>query len=144
MEETKSKTKKDKSSPAQRYFYALGSRKTARARVWLTKGKGEIEINGKKAEEYIKNDLFLSAIKDPLKLTNTLGKFDIRVKVKGGGKSSQTEAIRHGISRALVNYDKDLKPTLKEAGYLTRDPREKERKKYGLKRARKAPQYRKR
>ncbi len=158
MAETKKSTKKDlpkketEESPeketllkskAKKYFYGVGGRKTSKARVRLYKGKGELQINNKKAEEYLSRSL-VKLIKEPLVLTNTKDKFDIIIKVSGGGSKGQAEACRHGISRALVIYDKGLKLTLKKAGYLTRDPREKERKKYGLKRARKAPQYRKR
>ena len=127
-----------------KYFYGVGGRKTAKARVRIYKGKGEITINGKKAEEYFKNDLLIKIIDKPLTLTNNSNKFDLLIKVVGGGKRGQADAIRHGISRALVSFNQELKTTLKKAGFLTRDPRIKERKKYGLKRARKAPQYRKR
>lgn len=128
---------------AKKYFYGVGGRKTSKARVRLYKGKGELTINNKKAEEYLTKSLVKLA-KEPLLLTNTKDKFDIIIKVSGGGSRGQAEACRHGISRALVVFDNGLKLTLKKAGFLTRDPRAKERKKYGLKRARKAPQYRKR
>jgi small subunit ribosomal protein S9 len=144
IKKTQKVTTSVKQDKKKKYFYASGSRKRARARIRLYKGKGNIIINNKKAEEYLTNNLLDKVIKEPLLLTNTKDKFDISVKVTGGGKCGQAEAMRHGISRALVVYDQELKPTLKKAGYLTRDPREKERKKYGLKRARKAPQYRKR
>lgn len=158
MAETKKTAKKDLSkketegsskketllkSKIKKYFYGVGGRKTSKARVRLYKGKGGLQINNKKAEDYLSRSL-VKLIKEPLVLTSTKDKFDIIIKVSGGGSNGQAEASRHGISRALVIYDESLKLTLKKAGYLTRDPREKERKKYGLKRARKAPQYRKR
>jgi small subunit ribosomal protein S9 len=142
------KTKKEEIKPAKKeskkkYFYGVGGRKTAKARVRLYKGAGNITINKKKLEEYFSSPL-AKLTREPLVLTHTADKFDIKIKVSGGGSRGQAEAVRHGISRSLVIFDKGLKLTLKKAGYLTRDPREKERKKYGLKRARKAPQYRKR
>jgi small subunit ribosomal protein S9 len=147
--ESKKKTTKDDTEPKikqqrkEKYFYGVGGRKESKARVRLYKGKGEIIINDRKVEEYFNKPL-IQIIEEPLVLTNNKGKFDISVKVLGGGKVGQAESIRHGASRALVISNPDLKVTLKKAGFLTRDPRAKERKKYGLKRARKAPQYRKR
>ena len=118
---TKDTTAKSK---AKKYFYGVGGRKTSRARIRLYTGKGGIIINDKKGEVYLTKP-FLGIIKLPLVLTNNEGKFDISIKVSGGGRHSQTEAIRHGIARALIVYNQDLKTTLKKAGYLTRDPRKK-------------------
>ncbi|WP_322510989.1 30S ribosomal protein S9 [Chloroflexus sp.] len=130
---------------AKRYYQGTGRRKTAVARVRLFPGNGEFIVNGKKPEDYFGNrDLFQRDLRLPLVLTNHLNTFNVLVKVKGGGISGQVGAVRHGIARALLDYDSELRPTLKQAGLLTRDPRAKERKKVGLKRARKAPQYTKR
>lgn len=130
---------------AKRYYQGTGRRKTAVARVRLFPGNGEFIVNGKKPEDYFGNrDLFQRDLRLPLVLTNHLNTFNVLVKVKGGGISGQAGAVRHGIARALLDYDSELRPTLKQAGLLTRDPRAKERKKVGLKRARKAPQYTKR
>lgn len=129
----------------EKYFYAVGRRKTAVAQVRLIpKGKGEIVINHKKINEYLPDTQLQEIILAPLKLTNLLNKTDLTILVKGGGKSGQAEAIRHGIARALNKYDLNLRKTIKVAGFLTRDARIKERKKPGLKRARKAPQWAKR
>ncbi len=122
---------------SDKYFYATGRRKTAIALVKLSFGGGELLINEKKSE-------ITESLKKPLQVTNNLGKLDVIAKVTGGGKASQLSAIRLGISRALVKKDLDSRLSLKKSGLLTRDPREKERKKYGLKRARKAPQWSKR
>lgn len=127
-----------------KYFYATGKRKTSVAKVRLHKGTGEIKINDKAMQEYLTVKYLASVIKSPLTLAGANQKFDITVKVQGGGINSQAEAIRHGISKALVLADPLNRPTLKKAGFLTRDSRIKERKKYGLKRARKAPQFSKR
>ncbi|OAN44390.1 30S ribosomal protein S9 [Chloroflexus islandicus] len=130
---------------AKRYYQGTGRRKTAVARVRLFPGSGDFIVNGKKPEDYFGNrDLFQRNLRLPLVLTNHLNTFNVLVKVKGGGVSGQVGAVRHGIARALLDYDSELRPTLKQAGLLTRDPRAKERKKVGLKRARKAPQYTKR
>lgn len=130
---------------AKRYYQGTGRRKTAVARVRLFPGNGEFIVNGKKPEDYSgRRDLYQYNLRLPLVLTNHLNTFNVLVKVKGGGISSQVGAVRHGIARALLDYDSTLRPTLKQAGLLTRDPRAKERKKVGLKRARKAPQYTKR
>ncbi|MFN3372187.1 MAG: 30S ribosomal protein S9 [Chloroflexus sp.] len=130
---------------AKRYYQGTGRRKTAVARVRLFPGNGDFIVNGKKPEDYFGNrDLFQHNLRLPLVLTNHLNTFNVLVKVKGGGVSGQVGAVRHGIARALLDYDSELRPTLKQAGLLTRDPRAKERKKVGLKRARKAPQYTKR
>ncbi|AEH22818.1 ribosomal protein S9 [Thermodesulfobacterium geofontis OPF15] len=126
-------------------IYATGKRKTAVARVWIFPGNGEVIVNDKPYKEYfydhiVAEDIILA----PFRICNLLGKFNVKCTVEGGGKSAQAEAIRHGIARALVSYMPDLKPILKKAGFLTRDPREKERKKYGLRGARRGQQYSKR
>ncbi len=129
----------------QRYHYGTGRRKTAVARVRLYPGTGAITVNGKTAREYFGGrDLHQQQLMLPLRLTNMTERFDISVRVVGGGVSGQVGAVRHGIARALTRFDIELRPTLKSAKMLTRDPRAKERKKPGLKRARKAPQYTKR
>lgn len=126
------------------YHYGLGRRKEAIASVRLYKGEGEIEVNGQKADMYFNNATFMSLIRQPLVLAGQDKKLKATIKVSGGGKSGQADAIRLGVARALQVMANDLRPTLKKAGLLTRDPREKERKKPGLKRARKAPQFSKR
>lgn len=127
-----------------RYFYANGKRKTAIARVRLYEnGKGEIVVNNKEAKDYFFGEL-IGKVKAPLKLANALKLFDVTAKIIGGGVSAQADALRHGISKALLEYDPELRPVLKKAGFLTRDARMKERKKFGLKRARRAPQWAKR
>ena len=127
------------------YYYGTGRRKTAVARVRLyPNGDGAMTINGRDAAEYLGQQTLLAQAKSPLRLLELVGRFDVRVKVVGGGVSGQAGAIRHGVARALVRADGEQKPALRKAGFLTRDPRMKERKKYGLKRARKAPQYTKR
>lgn len=123
---------------------AVGRRKTAIARVRITPGEGRVMINEKTPIQYLGRRILEMEVLQPLKLTDSMRRFDISVKVAGGGVSGQAGAIAHGLARALCEYDGDLRPTLKKAGLLTRDAREKERKKYGLKRARKAPQYTKR
>jgi small subunit ribosomal protein S9 len=126
-------------------IYATGKRKTAVARVWIYPGSGQVIVNDKPFKEYFYDHVVAEdVIFAPFKITNLMGKFDVKCTVKGGGKSAQAEAIRHGIARALVTYLPDLKLILKKAGYLTRDPREKERKKYGLRGARRGQQYSKR
>ncbi|MEZ0537964.1 30S ribosomal protein S9 [Caldicellulosiruptoraceae bacterium PP1] len=129
---------------AQVKYYATGKRKTSVAKVWITPGKGKITVNDKEMEAYFPLETLKIIVKQPLTLTNTLGKFDVIAKVKGGGFTGQAGAVRHGIARALVIADPTLRPVLKKAGYLTRDPRMVERKKYGLKKARRAPQFSKR
>ena len=124
--------------------YATGRRKTSTARVYLSKGKGEISVNGKPLNEYFGREVAQMLVMQPLNLVELLEKLDIRAMVNGGGSFGQAGAIRHGISRALVEYDNELRPQLKKAGYLTRDPRKVERKKFGLKKARKSSQYSKR
>ncbi|MBR4110185.1 MAG: 30S ribosomal protein S9 [Clostridia bacterium] len=125
-------------------FYGTGRRKSSVARVRILPGKGEITINGKTLDEYATTDVTKIIIKQPLVATNNEGKFDMIVKVIGGGLSGQAGAIRHGLARALVKANEENKPALKAAGFLTRDPRMKERKKPGLKKARKSPQFSKR
>ncbi|AIS53156.1 30S ribosomal protein S9 [Thermoanaerobacter kivui] len=125
-------------------FYGTGRRKEAVARVRLMPGKGNIIINNKPLDEYFTLDTLKYTVKQPLILTETIDKFDVYAKVSGGGFTGQAGAIRLGIARALVKADSELRPILKKAGFLTRDPRMKERRKYGLKKARKAPQFSKR
>ena len=129
---------------AQIKYYATGRRKTSVAKVWLSPGNGKIIVNDKNREEYFPLETLRIIVKQPLTLTETLGKYDVIAKVKGGGLSGQAGAVRHGIARALVLADPTLRPVLKKAGFLTRDPRMVERKKYGLKKARRAPQFSKR
>jgi small subunit ribosomal protein S9 len=128
----------------QQYHYGTGRRKTAVARVRLYAGTGAVVINGKPMDELFVRPVHREAILRPLTVTESQEKFNAQVKVEGGGISGWAGAISHGIARALVAADENLKPVLRRNGLLTRDPREKERKKYGLKRARKAPQYTKR
>lgn len=127
-----------------KYFAAVGRRKEASARAKLTGGKGEYKINEKTAIDFLGNERLLKKTLAPLDAVSKVGKYDIEVKVNGGGKIGQAEAIRHAITRALIKEDESLKSTLRKLGYVTRDPRAKERKKYGLKKARKAPQFSKR
>ena len=128
----------------QAYFYGTGRRKCAIARVRLLPGNGAIIINGKPLKELFPQLGLQALITEPLRVSGTLDRFNVQVKVEGGGIAGQAGAIRHGISRALIKASEELKPLLRHYGLLTRDPRVKERKKYGLKRARKAPQYTKR
>lgn len=125
-------------------YYGTGRRKTSTARVYLRPGAGEIKINRRGFENYFPNEALRMIIRQPLSLTDTLGKFDILVNVDGGGTAGQAGAVRHGITRALLEFNADLRPTLKKAGLITRDPRKKERKKYGQKGARKRFQFSKR
>ena len=125
-------------------FHGTGRRKKSIARVYLTPGKGKIVINKRSIDEYFGLETLKVIVRQPLAATDTADKFDILVNVKGGGYTGQAGAIRHGIARALLTVDADYRPVLKKAGYLTRDPRMKERKKYGLKAARRAPQFSKR
>lgn len=125
-------------------YYGTGRRKKSVARVRLVPGDGKIIINGRDLDSYFGLETLKVIVKQPLVLTNTLDKFDVICKVAGGGFTGQAGAIRHGIARALLKADEELKPVLKKAGFLTRDPRMKERKKYGLKKARRAPQFSKR
>jgi small subunit ribosomal protein S9 len=123
---------------------ATGRRKEAVCRVRLLSGSGRWEINGRPLEDYFPSAVHRMVITEPLRLTETEGRYDIIAKIEGGGISGQAGSLRHAISRALIDLDADLRPALKRAGFLTRDAREKERRKYGLKKARKAPQYSKR
>lgn len=129
---------------AERYYYGTGRRKSATAQVRLYPEGNGIVVNEKPAEEYFPREIDLLRLKEPLLVTGMEGKFRVTVRVNGGGISGQAGAIRHGIARALLEADPELRPTLRRGGFLTRDPRVKERKKPGLKRARKAPQYTKR
>ena len=125
-------------------FYGTGRRKHSVARVYLVPGTGKVTINKRDMDEYFGMETLKVIVRQPLELTSTTDKFDVLVNVKGGGFTGQAGAIRHGISRALLQADGDFRPALKKAGFLTRDPRMKERKKYGLKAARRAPQFSKR
>ena len=125
-------------------YYGTGRRKKSIARVRLTPGNGSVTINDRDIDDYFGLETLKVILKQPLALTDTLSKFDVLCTVTGGGFTGQAGAIRHGISRALLKADEELRPELKKAGYLTRDPRMKERKKYGLKKARRAPQFSKR
>jgi small subunit ribosomal protein S9 len=129
---------------AEVQYQGTGRRKTSIARVRLVPGNGKIVINNTDIDGYFGRDTLIKDIKTPLEITNTLNNLDVLVNVKGGGLSGQAGAIRHGIARALLEVDNDFRKSLKKAGFLTRDPRMKERKKYGLKKARKAPQFSKR
>ena len=125
-------------------YYGTGRRKKAIARVYLMPGKGNITINKRSIDEYLGLETLKTIVRQPLVATDNVNKFDVLVNVHGGGYTGQAGAIRHGIARALVKADAEYRPTLKAAGFLTRDPRMKERKKYGLKGARRAPQFSKR
>ena len=125
-------------------YYATGKRKNAIARTWLTPGKGEITINNRTVENFFKVGTAKTIMKQPLTLTNNLDSFDIKIWVRGGGISGQAGAIRHGITKALIQFDPDLRSPLKKAGFVKRDPRAKERKKYGQKGARARFQFSKR
>lgn len=125
-------------------YYGTGRRKTSVARVRLVPGEGNVVINGRHIDEYFGIKTLDLIVKQPLNLTETADKYDVIANVQGGGPSGQAGAIRHGISRALLELNAELRPALKKAGFLTRDPREKERRKYGLKKARKASQFSKR
>ena len=129
---------------AKPYFYGTGRRKKSVARVRLYPGTGVVTINGRDIDDYFGLDTLKFIVNQPFGVTDTVGKFDIVANVNGGGFSGQAGAIRHGVARALLSADETYKPLLKKAGFLTRDPRMKERKKYGLKGARRAPQFSKR
>jgi small subunit ribosomal protein S9 len=129
---------------ADTQYYGTGRRKTSTARVYLRPGTGDIQVNKKNFDQYFPNQALRMVIRQPLQLTETTGKFDILVNVDGGGPAGQAGAIRHGITRALMVFNAELRPTLKQAGLVTRDPRIKERKKYGQKGARKRFQFSKR
>ena len=129
---------------ASERYYGTGRRKTSVARVYLVPGTGKITINKRDIEDYLGLEVLRMTVRQPLVATETSEKFDVCINVIGGGMAGQAGAIRHGISRALLEADQDYRPVLKKAGFLTRDPRMKERKKYGLKAARRAPQFSKR
>ena len=129
---------------AQVQYQAVGRRKKAIARVRLVPGDGKVVINGRDIDNYFGLETLKMTVRQPLALTNLKGRYDVLVNVYGGGLAGQAGAIRHGISRALIKADPELRPAVKKAGFLTRDPRMKERKKYGLKAARRAPQFSKR
>ncbi|GAW90874.1 30S ribosomal protein S9 [Calderihabitans maritimus] len=129
---------------AQVCYYGTGRRKDAIARVYLVPGEGKITVNERPAEEYFARKTLEMIVREPLEVTDTLGRFNVIAKVKGGGVAGQAGAVRLGIARALLQADEGLRPVLKRHGLLTRDPRMKERRKYGLKKARKAPQFSKR
>lgn len=129
---------------AKAKYYGTGRRKSSIARVYLVPGTGKVVINKRNMDEYFGLETLKLIVRQPLVITDTVDKFDVLVNVRGGGFTGQAGAIRHGISRALLNADGDYRPVLKKAGFLTRDPRMKERKKYGLKAARRAPQFSKR
>ena len=125
-------------------YYGTGRRKSATARVYLRPGGGDVQVNRKPFERYFPNETLRMIIRQPLQLTETANKFDLEINVAGGGPAGQAGAIRHGITRALIAYDEALRRPLRKAGYVTRDSRTVERKKYGLHKARKRPQYSKR
>ena len=125
-------------------YFATGRRKKSVARIELVPGTGVITVNGKSIDEYFGLETLKLIVRQPMTITATDGKLDVKCKVTGGGYTGQAGAIRHGLSRALLEYDENLRPVLKQAGLLTRDPRMKKRKKYGLKKARRAPQFSKR
>lgn len=125
-------------------YYATGKRKESVSKVRLTPGEGKVTVNGQDFKEYFPTDALVTAILEPLKITDMLKSYDVIADIKGGGKSGQADALRHGISKALLEINGEFRQVLKKEGFLTRDPREKERKKYGLKKARKRPQFSKR
>ncbi|WP_126452770.1 30S ribosomal protein S9 [Sulfuriflexus mobilis] len=125
-------------------YYSTGRRKSSTARVYMTAGEGNITINNRGIDNYFGRETSRMVVRQPLELTEMIGKFDIKVNVKGGGNTGQAGAIRHGITRALMKYDEALRKSLRKAGFVTRDSREVERKKVGLHKARKRPQYSKR
>ena len=125
-------------------YHGVGRRKKSVARVFLRPGTGKFEVNGKSLEDYLTLETLRMVVKAPFEITNTVGQFDVLINVHGGGFTGQAGAMRHGITRALMQASDDYRPVLKAAGFVTRDPRAKERKKYGLKKARRAPQFSKR
>lgn len=129
---------------ASAQYYGTGRRKTSTARVFLKSGSGNITINGRSIDEYFGREVARMIVRQPLELTENVDKFDANVTVAGGGSFGQAGAIRHGLTRALMDYDESLRPTLRAAGYVTRDAREVERKKVGLRKARRRPQFSKR
>ena len=144
--EIKPKEKKAKEpKEAKAVYYASGGRKTSRSRVWISAGNGKIDVNGRPLDQYVAyRDVLVEAVTRPFKITNTFGRYDVLATISGGGIASQAEALRHGISKALTELNPDFRGVLKRDGLLTRDPRIKERKKYGRKRARRRFQYSKR
>jgi len=129
---------------AETQYYGTGRRKTSTARVFISQGAGAIEVNGRALDEYFGREVARMIVRQPLELTQLSEKFDIKITVRGGGSFGQAGAIRHGLTRALMEYDETLRPSLRQAGYVTRDAREVERKKVGLRKARKRPQFSKR
>ena len=129
---------------AQDTYHGVGKRKTSVARVWMRPGQGRIVVNGREMDDYFPRETLKMIINQPFQLTGTEGQFDVMVNVRGGGVSSQADAVRYGLVKALIAYDASLRPVLKRAGLVTRDAREVERKKYGRKKARKGFQWRKR
>jgi small subunit ribosomal protein S9 len=129
---------------AEQVYYGTGRRKSSTARVFIKSGSGSITVNSRSLEDYFGRETSRMVVRQPLELAEALGKFDINITVCGGGNNGQAGAIRHGITRALMQYDEALRPSLRKAGYVTRDAREVERKKVGLHKARKRPQYSKR
>ena len=129
---------------AEQYYYGTGRRKSSTARVFLKRGSGNITVNGRPLDQYFGRETARMVVRQPLELVEASDRFDINVTVRGGGISGQAGAIRHGITRALIAYDETLKRPLRQAGFVTRDAREVERKKVGLHKARRAPQYSKR
>jgi small subunit ribosomal protein S9 len=138
------KNEKIDTKPPAKYFQAVGRRKTATAQARIWKGKGELTINGQKLEEYFPLATYQKTVLAPFEVVQKKNEYDASIKASGGGKLGQAEATRHAITRALLVEDEDRKPSLRKAGFVTRDDREKERKKYGLKGARRAPQFSKR
>ncbi len=129
---------------ADTQHYGTGRRKTSTARVFISQGQGNISVNGRALDNYFGREVARMIVRQPLEVADMVDKFDIKVTVKGGGSFGQAGAIRHGLTRALMSYDESLRPALRSAGYVTRDAREVERKKVGLRKARKRPQYSKR
>ncbi len=129
---------------AGQQYYGTGRRKTSTARVFISQGNGKIEVNGRSLDDYFGRQVARMIVRQPLELTGNTDKFDVKVTVCGGGSFGQAGAIRHGLTRALMNYDEGLRGDLRKAGYVTRDAREVERKKVGLRKARKKPQFSKR
>ncbi len=129
---------------AEKFYYATGRRKTSSARVYLKQGKGKVTINGKQSDDYLTRLQSRMVIMQPIELLGQANKFDLKITVEGGGESGQAGAIRHGITRALIAFNEEFKSELKKAGFVTRDPRMVERKKYGVRGARRRGQYSKR
>lgn len=129
---------------AETQYYGTGRRKTSTARVFISQGEGKISVNGRALDDYFGREVAQMIVRQPLELVEMMDRFNIKITVRGGGNAGQAGAIRHGLTRALMNYDENLRPTLRAAGYVTRDAREVERKKVGLRKARKRPQFSKR